>query len=410
MWLPFPLLSVPERRGTPTHERYPVTKRTPASAEEPVRRRRRKAQPKPYDEQDVRAFMRRTAARDEAERRMREEKAGAGFRPPLPGTESGLLSELIDREPEHELKLIDGVLGRQQNAILAGQYKAGKTRLGMNEMRACVDGLPFLGRATHFNDGGRFGWFDGEMNKDDWNDYVRPMGIRNLQDIAVMHLRGLRLDLLNDFVAEYVTGWLVEHDVTDWRIDSLRRLLAWSGVALNDNDGASLLTNRIDQIKREAGVLSCVILAHTGRAKVEHGAEHVMGATEWDAWADSRQLLTTEDGARFFSVVGRGVAFEESLFLFDSETGLIDVAGGPAQNRRLAEQENIAIAAEAIVSEQPGINTSALAEQLGKKFNRTNHNEKSALVTKARDSGRIHVHQKGTSRLHFLGATCSECP
>lgn len=346
----------------------------------------------------------------EADRRIRNEQHATTFRPPLDGVESGVLSELIEREPEHEHQLIDGILGRRQNAALAGQYKAGKTRLAMNEMAACVDSAPFLGRPTHFDEGGRFAWFDGEMDKDDWNDYVRPMGIRNLHDIAVMHLRGYRLDLLNDSVAEWVVDWLSHHDATDWRIDSLRRLLAWAGIPLNDNDGAALLTDRIDQIKREADIYSCVILAHTGRTQSAPGEEHLMGATEFDAWADSRQILTKSHGDRFFAVAGRGVGMDESRLTFDPDTGLYGATDGPAQNRRSVEDDQIALAAVVIVEERPGISSGALADELGKKFNITNHNEKSGLVSRARESGRIHYHEKRTAKLHFSGPMCLECP
>jgi hypothetical protein len=365
----------------------------------------------PARERRIQQYVDRALERDEAERRLLEARGGAGFRPPEAGVEVGLLSEIMDVKAPDEPRLIDKVLGLNHNFLLAGPPKVGKTRLGLTEMACCVDGLPFLGQETYMGEGERYCWFNGEMTKGDWDDYMRPLKVRNSADIVVLHLRGRQFDLLNDFVAEYVRDQLNTYEVSHWRIDSLRRVLAWSRIALNDNDGAGALTQRIDEIKRETNVKSCGIIAHIGRKEFEPGEEHVMGATEWDSWPDSRQVLTKDSpgaGARFFAVSGRQVGLETKLE-FDAITGLYSAADGPIRNRRDEREENIAIAAEAIVGENPGITASALQNALGKKFNITNHNDKVGLVDQARSGGRIHFHKEGNSKQHYLGPVCVEC-
>lgn len=347
--------------------------------------------------------------RREAQRELERAESRRAFRKPRK-VDVGLLSDQFE-QPRPKVKyLIDGLLRRKQNASMAGQYKTGKTLLGINEMAACVDGRPFLGRETHFNEGGRFGWMNGEMDRDDWLDYARPVGIERADLVAVMHLRGKRINLLDDVQAEYVVKWLKDNDVTDWRVDSWRKLVQWAGLSPNDNEGAGFLTDRIDQIKDQAGVRTFLVMAHTGRAQVAPGAEHVAGATELDNWVDARWLYVKEpDGSRFFYAEGRGVEFEEQRLLRDEATSRVDIGFG---NRLAARADDLASKLEQIekmVIDKPGINTSELKVMIRAKLGESNNNQQVSLIAQAKNDKRVHPHKKGTSMLYFRGEFCDEC-
>jgi AAA domain-containing protein len=318
----------------------------------------------------------------EARRRAAVAEAAAGWTPP---PDEGSLREQLRRPRETPQYLVQGLIGWRHNTVLAAQYKTGKTTFGLNLVRSLVDGKPFLGRETSLPDGGRVGWWNGEMEPDDWLDYVRPMGLRATDRVASLSLRGRRMPILDDYAGEWVVKWLRENDIALWCVDSWRRLCAWTGVNENKNEEVEKLTERIDRLKADSGCQAFLAIAHTGRAQHEEGSEHARGATSLDDWADGRLMLTTVDGTRFLYAVGRGVDFEDTALTFDRLRNRVGLGEG---NRRTAVSDAQLDRAVEAVQRKPGMTTGAVAEELGISSKHTG--KATRVLQKAEESGDIH--------------------
>ena len=336
---------------------------------------------------------------DEARHVVAVERAGREY-PALSIEDDGLLSELVTLERQFEKPRIDGLMNMPHSVIIAASYKSGKTTMGLNVLKAAADGVPFLGRDVHMN-GGRVGWLNGEMDRDDWLDYLAPMQIQNMERIAVRNMRGRRLNLMDDYVADEFVKWLKANEVEWWWVDSWRVLCAWSGVNENRNEEVELLTARVDKIKREADVKSFTALAHTGRAQVEDGTEHARGATALDDWQDVRWVLTRAGRDRFLYVEGRGrgVGLGESKLIFDEGTNLLSLGEGNRATYRISAGMEMVVQ---FVSDNPGCNAGDIRRHLSA-GGITNANDQSGPINSARDQGLVHFKKQGTSHLYFAG-------
>lgn len=342
--------------------------------------------PEMTDHQAVEQEAKRLRARHEAQRIVAQETAGAGWTPPIIGRDS--LSDQLKAKRETPRYHIDGLLGWHHNVDVAAPFKTGKTTFGLNGVRSLVDEVPFLDRPARLPDGMRVGWWNGEMERDDFLDYARPLKIKHPELVEPLHLRGARMPLLNDFVAEWVAKWLRDNDIAVWWVDSWRRLCVWSGVNENKNEEVEQLTDRIDQIKRQSGCLAFVTLAHTGRVKAEEGDEHARGATALDDWVDARWVITkqsaAEGDARFLRAEGRGIDFEETALSFDPARNRIGLGEG---NRRTAVADALVDRAATVIASSPGSTTQQLQEALGI---RSNHNNLSRALRTAERMGLIY--------------------
>lgn len=335
--------------------------------------------------------------KNEASRVVAIERAGSEY--PSPTIEDdGLLSDLMNRPRRHEQPRIDGLMGMPHNAVIAAQFKAGKTTLGGNLLKCAADELPFLGREVHMN-GGRVAWLNGEMDRDDFNDYLAPMGIARPDRIAVRNMRGRRLNLMNDYIADEFIAWLKTHEVEWLWMDSWRVLCSWCGVNENRNDEVDPLSERIDSIKREAGVSTFTALAHTGRAVKDEGTEHARGATALDDWQDSRWVLTRVKFDRFLYVEGRGVEMPETRLVFDPETRLLSLGEGDRQQHRATAGSDVVVE---FVTNNAGCTNTEIREEL-KKAGITNRTDQGAPIRAAEQAGLVHFKKMGTAKHYYPG-------
>lgn len=315
--------------------------------------------------------------------------------------ERGVLSDLLSLPREDPRYLIDKLLGWNHNALFGGPYKSGKTTAGLGAVQALVDKDEFLGRQTHLPDGAQVAWWNAEMDPADWYEYAEATGMVNTARVVVWHLRGGKLNLLDEFVARQVVRWLKRNEVKVWFVDSWRRLCAWAGVGQNDNDMAEQLTAAIDDIKRRAGVQAVLVLAHTGRGQQEEGQEHVRGATALDDWVDARWIYVRQRQDRFFYAEGRRVSFDEAQVV--SEGGMVSVAGGGRRARRQERQQEASGWVAQYVEANPGAPASAIDSALKVAYKITNVNELSAARKKAVELGLVHVRPSGTKKPYHPG-------
>jgi hypothetical protein len=339
-----------------------------------------------------------TALRD----RLRRERAARGWREPT-AADHGLLPDLFTRPVPAIPFLVDSLQGRNHNVGLTGQYKVGKTTLLCTYVKVLVDGEPFLLRPTHLPDGQRVAWLNFEMDTDDLLDYLRPLRIEHPDQVALLNLRGLRLPLLTDPAYDWLKKWLIEKKAGALVIDSWRRLCSSCG--LNENQPAEVeeLTQRLDQLKKEAGVPALLVTAHTPRERLPEGEERARGATAFDDWVDVRWVQTRSNGARFLAAQGRGVPERERALVFDETTRRVTVGGGDRGQRRREEGvEHVVniVTAHHLTGGADGLSKNELKNRL-RDADGISHNDHdlNGYIRDAVAAGRVH-YIEGPNRAH----------
>lgn len=292
-------------------------------------------------------------ARHDAKQLHQAEIAAQTFRPPA-YTRTLTEELLIPDEPVRYA--ISELLPAGGNALLAAQFKAGKTTLISNLLRAYADDELFLGRFQVTPGPGRIAVFNYELSREQYRLWLREMGIRNTDRIAVLNLRGYRLPLTAPIVEDWIVGWLLEQECSAWIVDPFAR--AATGTDENSNTDVGVWLDTFDVIKARAGIGEAVLPTHTGRAEQEHGQERARGATRLDDWADVRWLLTKNDEQqRFFRATGRDVELDEELLTYDSLTRTLTFGGG---DRRTVRSRALEQAVLDFINANPGCGIKAI--------------------------------------------------
>lgn len=346
-------------------------------------------------------FIRRGTLRD-----IERIEGGRGWREPPVGSATGTVGWMLANPEPPESQAVGGLAGLRHNVGLTAPYKTGKTSLGIDLATSLVDRQPFLGRSTVLAPNARVGWINAEMERRDWEQYAVNRQGRNLDAWVVMHMRGLRLNLMDDQQYRWLAGWLAGYGVTFLIVDSWRRLCMWAGLNENRNADVERLTARIDQLREESPLLTFLAIAHTGRGIAEEGFEHARGATAFDDWVDSRWIMTRNpEQDRFIYVEGRGVKLDETQIQMDDYgrfhvVGEDQGGGSRAQRRREIGPRTVAM----IVSELPGkLNKNDICEQLRDRIGESNRTIACGHIDKAVEMGLVHWVQEGRSHIYHPG-------
>lgn len=241
------------------------------------------------------------------------------------------LSDALTKPADPVQWLVEGMASADANVIITGQYKTGKTALMVASLiPALVDNEPFLGEyAVTVPDGGAIlGHWNLEMPRGDLVDkYMRSVGIKNVHNVKLAHLRGHSVNLLTEPGKEWAVEWLSTRQVQVWTIDSYAQLARMAGINSNDNDEVYALMGAIDEVKRRAGVRVCFLLGHTGRNSDEKsgsasGLNATRGASAIDEAVDARWVITKDaSDIRYIATEGRDVTLVKPTSLtFDEET------------------------------------------------------------------------------------------
>jgi hypothetical protein len=301
----------------------------------------------------------RLAARELVDR----EHASALFQPPE--FRPSLADDLVVT-PESPPETIAGVHLTGANALIAAQYKAGKSTLGLNLIRSLVDGVPFLG-AFDVNFEGRVALLNYELAEAQLIDWLRSMGIVHPERVTTVNLRGVRLPIWTEPAQTWVVEFLSAHEVHALIVDPFARAFAGAGDE-NDNSQVGAFVDALDAIKALAEVPDLFLTHHLGRRMHEEGAEHGRGATRLDDWADARWVLVRQLRDRFLTISGRGVDVPESRLRFDPETLLLTLEEGSREDARQEARDfsiefTTGLLLEAVKAE-PGISRRDLEQRL----------------------------------------------
>ena len=276
----------------------------------------------------VRAEYNQLVVRDEARRKLDAEKAGdtlAGI--PAPTSLTDFLS-VPDTDAEYSVDQLLPVGGR---AILAAQYKAGKTTFVANLLRALADGGKFL---TQFDCGQprHVALLDDELDERLLRRWLREQGVHNTDHVSVYPLKG-RVSSFN-ILDDRVRGqWARQLEGTDFLIlDCLRPVL--DGAGLDENHDVGQFLNAFDALTEQAGIDEQVVVHHMG-----HGAQRSRGDSRILDWPDATWKITradTDDPAsrRFFSAFGRDVNVPEGALSFDEAVKRLSFTGASKRASR----------------------------------------------------------------------------
>lgn len=313
---------------------------------------------------------------------------------------------------------LGGLVAEGHNAVLASQYKSGKSTVIENACRALAAAEPFLGIFT-VRRPYRVALLNYEMTADDCRARIHALAMtdEDLERLLVLNLRGVGLSLTAPTGRAWIVEQLAKHQAEIAVIDTYGAASAPSVDSENDNASGRRFLMAWDAIKAEAGVHTSIITHHTGRAQQTEGEEHARGATVIDDWADVRLILTRErdTGHRFLSSEGRSsYSLPESRLLFqETDRRLTLPESSLGENRRQARDANNAQAAARIVADQPGILTTRLRDALtGAGI--TNNDHKNAAIQTAKKRGLIHTHSGGGNKVsHYSGSVHADsdpCP
>jgi hypothetical protein len=229
--------------------------------------------------------------------------------------------------------LIAGWFARRFRAMVAAQFKAGKTTLVTNLVRCLVDGDDWLGQFQVSAVAGTVAVLDFEMSSTQLTEWYRAQRIRNDHRVLLISLRGqgAAFNLLDRAVMLEWASFLKAHGVDVLVLDCLRPLL--DALGLDEHKDVGRLLTSFDEFLQAADIDSAFVIQHMG-----HGAERARGDSRLRDWPDVELKVIRQDDApgspRFISAYGRDVDQPEMQLAFDGLTRRLSVAGGTRQDAR----------------------------------------------------------------------------
>jgi hypothetical protein len=335
----------------------------------------------------------------EAHRRLDEEDRPQITLPPVKN-----LKTLLD-EPDTITRFrIDDVAPVDSRIILSAQYKAGKTIVVGNLLRALADGDAFLGKFT-VNSTARLVLIDNELSENMLRRWLRDQNITHTAAIAdVIALRGKvnALNLLDDRCRAQWATRLIDLGCDYLIVDCLRPVLDAFG--LDEHRDAGTFLTAFDTLLDGAGVNDALIVHHMG-----HANERSRGDSRLQDWPDAIWRLVRENddpsSPRYFTAYGRDVNVPEGRLGFDPATRRLTYAAG---SRIDAKTETALRAIIPVIAESgsEGLSMNAIEQASG---DRSRKAVRDAL-TRSVEQGLISVSVgPRNAKLHRITKPCAEC-
>lgn len=229
-------------------------------------------------------------------------------------------TEFLQIPIENRGFVVDGLLRNGAFVTIVAAAKTGKTNLEINLIHSLVDGVPFLGIFETSQFDGRVCFMDFELEIDQAQDWIRRIGIKNLDALEVFNLKGKP----NPFRDEESMADLAEH----LRAGCVKALIIdpfssiFSGDS-NSNSEVKEFLKKVDMFKALADLEIIVMTVHAG-----HDKGKARGASTLADHPDATWYMSNDGGTRYFRASGRDVDVEESALSFDKTTGQFALAIG----------------------------------------------------------------------------------
>jgi hypothetical protein len=243
------------------------------------------------------------------------------------------LDEFLAIEDDPAIYRIEGLWPVGGRVVNAAQYKAGKTTLVANVIRALADGEKFLGQFNVRQPAGTIVLFDNELDPRMMRRWLRDQGIINEDRVVVVSLRGA-ISTFNLLDEECRARWAKKlRDVFASVIilDCLRPVL--DAIGLSEDKEAGRFLVAFDALLAEAGASEALVTHHMG-----HTGERSRGDTRIRDWPDVEWTLVREkpeegeepdaNARRYFKAYGRDVDQPESLLTYEHENRSLSMSGG----------------------------------------------------------------------------------
>ena len=257
-------------------------------------------------------------------------------RPPFVMPEIVSLMERLKKEIDETAWRIANLLPVDARALLAAQFKAGKTTLTMNLVRALADGGNFLDCRVDTVDG-TVVVLDFEMSDRQLAEWYRAADIENSDSVFLIPLRGSASGF-DIRIPEVRSQWAERLKTLDCEflvVDCLRPIM--DALGLNEHSEAGLLLTALDALMKEAGVSEGLVVHHMG-----HAGERARGDSRLRDWPDVEWRLVRDknedeekpNADRYFSAYGRDVNFEEVKLGYEPTSRLLSVDGGSRKDEK----------------------------------------------------------------------------
>lgn len=350
----------------------------------------------------------RIRVRDEARRRIARDERDQLERPTLIR-----LDDFLARPQEDPTYRVDKLWPTGGRVLLSAQWKAGKTTLTGNLIRALADGVPFL-EQFDVRQADRIVLIDNELDDRTLQRWLADQDVANTTAVHLLPLRG-RVSTFDIFDLETRTEWAKELAGADVIVlDCLRPI--FDAFGLDENHEAGKFLVAFDTLLADVGQTDAVVVHHMG-----HGPERSRGDSRLMDWPDALWKLVRDkdeddegmddpSGSRYFSAFGRDVDYPQSELLYDAETRHLTL-GSNALSRRLSTAHRKVAKTEEIVmrivNEQPGINKTRLRSACSTRGGCSNP-DTDAAVERLVQRGLVRRAVAGQSHFHYPGEVMLE--
>lgn len=272
-----------------------------------------------------------------------------------------LLDDFLAIEDETVQYRVDRLWPVGGRVVVAAQYKAGKTTMRDNLVRALVDKTAFLDAFPVESPDGRVVIIDNELDAGMMRRWLRDQKIVNTNRVAVMALRGRvgLFDIMNRAVRARWADKLRALDTSVVVFDCLRPVL--DALGLDENRDAGRFLVAFDALLDEAGASEAALIHHMG-----HGAGRSRGDSRILDWPDVTWRLLRKDtddpaSPRYFSAFGRDVDVPEGLLAYTPDQRHLSLTVGSRQD---SAAEALVNAVVVTVTAAPGITQNNLCKSV----------------------------------------------
>lgn len=301
-----------------------------------------------------------------------------------------------DDEAQYRIADLLPVGGR---ALLAAQYKAGKTSLIDNLLKAFADGRTFLGEYPVSPV--TVGLVDTELDARQLRRWLRSHSVTNTAAVRIKPLRGevSTFNILDKHIRTQWAQWFRGANVLI--LDCLRPCLDALGLSEDKDAGKFLVA--FDELLKEAEISEAVLVHHMG-----HSGERSRGDSRLLDWPDvTWRIIKDKDGddpddpnvARYFSAYGRDVDVPEGLLEYNHDTRELTYRAGSRSSQKA--QDALPQILHLVRNSADGLSANDIEARLKGSHPRKVIRE---AVQKAIKDGAIYVETEGKShvRRHFI--------